>query len=172
MVKKTIFEGLEGTLVDEILKLMESGDFYKVENKLEDGFEIIGDATDFEKACITLCQKFEDKIQKSIGDSKEKIFETIAAMLTGEKEDLDKIIAESREMNELLEKISIVKSLLWNSIGTRFTEKNVHIAIFTDYKIAKKEHDGIRSMTGLISLEEIYPGFDIGLSSNQRRTAP
>lgn len=114
-------EGVRGTIIGEILEILEKKDFTPVSNKIESGEELIpdGDMTDLEKAVYTLARRTIESI---------KAISVVTLEGSRSPQSLMQVLSAAEKMKtktaELLERHERIMELLWMLIRDRL--KNGH----------------------------------------------
>ncbi|MDP3900471.1 MAG: hypothetical protein Q8Q23_05320 [bacterium] len=102
----SIFPEVEGTVITELLEIIEANEFGDIDLAIEAGETVVGEMNTLEKAAYTCNQTIASKVEKIL-------FKAIAGRERMTAEDCEKLKAFER-------KSSCLKSLMWSSINTRF----------------------------------------------------
>ena len=129
-----VWKSLEGTLVGNLLVIMQSKNFILVNGEIGKDCEIIGEANDFERACITLQRDLE--IKRFELTSPKNLLKAMDALCSGNREELLAAIKFGSFCEKIEKRINTLRSLLWESIRSR--HDGAALAICKDYKITRK----------------------------------
>ena len=136
MTFEEIKVALAETLIGQVIDVMESGDFREInDHPLGNGFEAIGVANAFEKACVTVRARLLNEIKALQRiESEEAAIKAIFDMLSGDQEVANKLYASAKKAEENSEAIETLDEQLRKSFERRFKE-NGDVSVFNGHVV-------------------------------------